>query len=110
MSKKLKYDYPNYKLKMEFTPGTWGENDWELGEAACVDRVFYSLPNGSEYAIFKFVERTRTGRKRVRWEEWHNGRFSNNYFTCFDDAARSVEGEIWFNGFSGTRTKYRIYV
>lgn len=30
----MKYEYPNYKLKMEFTPGTWGENDWQLGETA----------------------------------------------------------------------------
>lgn len=60
----MKYNYPKYKLKMEFTPGTWGENDWKLGEQACVDRAFYVLPGGTEYAIFKFVERTRTGRKK----------------------------------------------
>lgn len=54
---------------MEFTPGTCGENDWEKGESACVDRAFYVLPNGSEYAIFKFCERTMTGRKKLRW--WH---------------------------------------
>ena len=59
--------------KMEFTPGTWGENDWEKGESACVDRVFYVLPNGSEYAIFKFCERTMTGHKKLRWEAYHNG-------------------------------------
>lgn len=106
----MKYEYPNYKLKSEYTTGTWGENDWELGEIACVDRAFYSLPNGSEYAIFKFCERTRTGRKKVRWEEWYNGRFSNNYFTCFDDAVRSVENEIAFHGFEGTRQKYRVYM
>ena len=70
---RTKYTYPDYKLKSEFYVGTFGENDWQLGEVACVDRVFYRLPNGSEYAIFKFAERTRTGGKRLRWEEWHNG-------------------------------------
>lgn len=105
----MKYDYPKYKLKMEFTPGTWGENDWEYGEQSCVDRAYYSLPSGNEYAIFKFAERTMTGRKKVRWEAWRNGRFSNNYFTSFDDAVRCVENEIAFNGFPGTRQTYRVY-
>ena len=106
----MKYEYPKYKLKTEFTPGTFGENDWELGEQNCVDRAFYSLPSGNEYAIFKFVERTRTGRKKVRFEEWYNGKFSNNYFTCFDDAASCVNNEIDFNGFEGTRETYRVYL
>lgn len=105
----MKYEYPKYKLKVEFTPGTWGENDWQLGEIACVDRVFYSLPNGSEYAIFKFVERTITGRKKARWELWSDGRFANNYFNSFDEAVSRVDGEIDFNGFHGTRQKYRVY-
>lgn len=106
----MKHNYPNYKLKMEFTPGTWGENDWELGEVACVDRAFYSLPSGNEYAIFKFVERTRTGRKKTRWEVWQNGTFSNNYFNSFDEAASRIENEIAFNGFAGTRQTYRVYM
>ena len=105
----MKYDYPKYKLKMEFTPGTWGENDWELGEQACVDRSFYSLPDGTEFAIFKFVERTRTGKKKVRFEEWYNGRFSNNHFTSFDDACRWMENYIDFNGFKHGRQNYRVY-
>lgn len=105
----MKYNYPNYKLKMEFTPGTWGENDWELGEQSCVDRAFYSLPDGTEFAIFKFVERTRTGKKKVRFEEWHNGRFSNNHFTSFDDACRWMENYIDFNGFKHGRQNYRVY-
>jgi len=106
----MKYEYPHYKLKMEFTPGTWGENDWELGEQACVDRAFYALPNGSEYAIFKFVERTRTGKKKCRWEEWRNGKFSNNYFRSFNEAALGIECEMEFNGFPGTRQDYRVYL
>ena len=106
----MKYTYPNYKLKMEFTPGTWSENDWELGESACVNQAFYVLPDETEFAIFKFVERTPTGRKRVRWEEWHNGRFSNNHFTSFDDAVRWMEGYMEFNGFDGGRQKYRVYM
>ena len=105
----MKYNYPNYKLKMEFTPGTWGENDWELGEQACVNRTFYCLPDGTEYVIFKFAERTRTGRKIVRWETWHNGKFSNNYFNSFDEAARWLDGYIQFNGLPGTRQSYREY-
>lgn len=105
----MKYEYPKYKLKMEFTPGTWGENDWEKGESACVDRAFYVLPHGSEYAIFKFCERTMTGRKKCRWEVYHNGKFYNNYFTSFDDAVRSVESEISFNGLDGKRQDYRVY-
>ena len=103
-----KYQYPDYKLKPEFYVGTFGENDWRLGEVACVDRVFYRLPNDSEYAIFKFAERTRTGGKRLRWEEWHNGKFSNNYFTCFEDAVDGLENECAFNGF-GTRNKHRMW-
>ena len=105
----MKYDYPNYKLKPEFTPGTYSENSWKPGETACVDRTFFVLPNGSEYAIFKFAERTMTGRKRLRWEVWHNGEFLNNYFTCFDDAVKRCENEIAFFGFPGNRQKYRIY-
>lgn len=105
----MKYDYPKYKLKMEFTPGTWGENEWKLGEQSCVDRAFYSLPDGTEFAIFKFIERTRTGKKKVRFEEWHNGRFSNNHFTSFDDACRWMENYIDFNGFKHGRQNYRVY-
>lgn len=105
----MRYNYPNYVLKQEFTPGTYSENAWVLGETACVDRVFYVLPNGSEYAIFKFAERTMTGRKRCRWEVWYNGRFYNNYFTSFKDAVSSVESEIGFNGFTGKRQDYRVY-
>lgn len=102
------YDYPNYKLKPEFYVGTFSEDEWKLGEVSCVDRCYYQLPNGSEYAISKFAERTRTGGKRLRWEVYHNGKFSNNYFTCFDDAVRCVEDEIRFNGFKGNRSQYRI--
>lgn len=105
----MKYEYPKYKLKMEFTPGTWGENDWKLGEQACVDRVFYCLPDGTEYVIFKFAERTRTGKKKVRWETWYNGKFSNNYFNSFDEATRWLDGYIQFNGLPGTRQTYRVY-
>lgn len=105
----MRYDYPKYNLKMEFTPGTWGENDCELGEQDCVDRAFYVLPDGTEFAIFKFVERTRTGRKKVRWEEWYNGKFSNNYFTSFDDACKWMESYIDFNGFKHGRQNYRVY-
>ena len=93
MEKNMKYKYPDYNLKYEFTPGTYSENDCGFGETACVDRAFYSLPNESEYAIFKFCKRTMTGQKKCRWEVWHNGRFYNNYFTSFDDAVRNVEGE-----------------
>lgn len=107
----MKYEYPQYKLKSEFTPGTWGENDWQLGEINCVDRAFYVLPDGTEFAYFKFCERTRTGRKRIRWEVYHNGRFSNNYFDCdFDRAAEWMDGYIVFNGFPGKRHEYRVYM
>lgn len=105
----MKYEFPKQTLKSEFTPGTWGEYDWEMGETSCVDRAYYALPNGNEYAIFKFCTRTHTGRKKLRWETWCNGRFSNNYFTCFDDAARDVELEISFHGFPGSRQTYRVY-
>ena len=103
-----KYSYPDYKLKLEFYVGTFSEDDWKLGESACVDQCYYRLPNDSEYAIFKFAERTRTGGKRLRWEVYHNGRFSNNYFTCFDDAVEEVNNEIRFNGFDKDMSKYRI--
>jgi hypothetical protein len=102
------HKYPDYKLKHEFSVGTFGENDWKLGEIACVDRYYYRLPNDSEYAIFKFAERTRTGGKKLRWEVYHNGKFSNNYFTCLDDATECIENEISFFGFKGNRSKYRI--
>lgn len=105
----MKYDFPKYKLKSEYTQGTWGEYDWKLGETACVDRAYYALPSGNEYAIFKFCTRTPTGRKKLRWEEWYNGRFSNNYFTCFDDAVDSIENEIRFHHFPGTLQTYRVY-
>lgn len=105
----MKYDYPSYKLKSEFTPGTWGENDWQLGESACVDRAFYALPDGTEFAFFKFCERTRAGGKKTRWEEWHNGKLSNNHFNCgFDTAAKWMDGYIAFN-FDGKRQDYRVY-
>lgn len=103
-----KYKYPEYKLKSEFQVGTYSENDWQLGEVACVDRCYYRLPNDSEYAIFKFAERTYSGGKRLRWEVYHNGKFSNNYFTCFNDAVRSVEDEMVFCGYGKNRNKYRI--
>lgn len=105
----MKYQFPTHKLKSEFTPGAWGENDWALGETACTSRAYYALPNGSEYAIFKFCERTPTGRKKLRWEAWYNGRFSNNYFTSFDDAVNSIENEIRFHDFPGTLQTYRVY-
>lgn len=105
----MKHSFPDYKLKSEFTPGTWGENDWALGETACVSRAYYALPSGNEYAIFKFCTRTPTGRKKLRWEAWYNGRFANNYFTCFDDAVQSIENEIRFHGFPGTLQSYRVY-
>lgn len=105
----MKYNFPKYKLKMEFTPGTYSENDWQLGEQACVDQVFYVLPDGEEFAIYKFVERTQTGKKKCRWEEWHNGKFSNNYFGGFDEAVRFLDGYIQFNGLPGKRNDYRVY-
>lgn len=105
----MKYIYPDYELKAEFTPGTWGENQWELGESACVDRTFYVLPDGTEFAFFKFCERTMTGRKKTRWVEWHNGRMSNNHFDCgFDTAAEWMDRYINFN-FGGKRQDYRVY-
>ena len=38
---RTKYTYPDYKLKAEFSVGTFIENEWKFGEVACVDRVFY---------------------------------------------------------------------
>ena len=105
----MRFEYPKYKLKMEFYLGTFGENDWELGETACVDRTCYMLPNKSEYVIFKFVTRTPSGQKKVRWEEWHNGKFSNNYFGSYDESTRQIENEMAFNGFGGSRGDYRVY-
>ena len=105
---RTKYTYPDYKLKSEFTVGTFGENEWKLGETACVDRCYCRLPKGGEYVSFWFAERTRPGGKRLRWETYHNGRFSNNYFTCFEDAVDSLENECAFWGY-GTRNKHRIY-
>lgn len=105
----MKYNFPKHKLKMEFTPGTWGENEWELGEQACVDCAFYVLPDNIEYAIYKFVTRTRTGAKKCRWEVWRNGKFSNNYFNGFYEAVKQIDGYIDFNGLSGTRQNYRVY-
>ena len=107
----MKYKYPDHDLKEDFTPGTYSENNWKLGETACTNRAYYVLPNGSEYAFFKFTTRTVTGKKKVRWEEWCDGRFSNNHFTSsFDEAARRLEGEIKFNGFPGYRQTYRVYI
>lgn len=105
----MKEKFPIYNLKPDFTPGTFSENDWELGEQACTDRAYYRLPDGNCYAIFKFSTRTMTGRKKVRWEVYRNGRFSNNYFTNFDDAAREIDNAIEFHGFGGNRQNYRIY-
>ena len=105
----LNHDYPTYPMKMEFTPGTYGENEWAKGESACVDRHFYVLPNGSEWAIFKIAERTHTGHKKIRYETWHNGRWYNNYFTySYDDAVNGMENEIAFFGFEKNRTKYAL--
>ena len=106
----MKFKYPNYKLKTEFTPGTWSENDWQLGESACVDRAFYVLPDGSEFAFFKFCERTFTWKKKTRWEEWYNGKLSNNHFNSdFNTAASHMDGYIAFN-FDGKRQDYRVYL
>lgn len=105
----MKYTFPSYKTKAEFTPGTFSENEWNPGENSCVERVFYALPNDSEYAIFKFVTRTMTGRKSQRWEVWHNGKFSNNFFTGFDDAVQGIKDEISFWGFPGPLNSYRKY-
>ena len=105
----MKYNYPNYKLKVEFTVGTFGENQWKLGECACVDRLLYILPDGEEFAFFKFCERTYTGKKKIRWEEWHNGKFSNNHFSNFDSAVERMECYMEFNGFSNNRQHYRVY-
>lgn len=104
----MKYSFPEHKLKMEFTVGTYGENDWELGEVNCVDRHYYALPNGNEWAVYKFCERTRTGNKKCRWEVWYNGKWYNNYFTSYEDAIQSIDGEIEFNGFNGKRIDYRV--
>ena len=105
----FKYDLPDYPLKREFTPGTFSENDWKKGETACVDRHFYVLPNGSEWAIFKFVTRTNTGAKSVRYEVWHNGKWHNNYFTNdYVDAVSGMESEIIFFGFEDNRSIYSV--
>lgn len=105
----MKYSYPNYQTKPSFTPGTWGENQWKLGEIACTDRCFYMIPGGPEFAIFEFTERTHTGKKKVRWEQWWNGHFHNNYFTNFEDAVENVENCIAAFGLPGGRQKYRVY-
>ena len=105
----MKYNYPAYKLKSEFKPGTFSENEWKINESACVDRSFYILPNESEYAIFKFATRTPTGRKALRWEVYHNGKFSNNYFNGYDEAVHSIKDEISFWGFDGQLHHYRVY-
>ena len=105
----LHHTFPAYPLKVEFTPGTWGENDWKLGEIACVSRAFYAFPDGTEYAVFKFCERTHTGRKRLRWEAWHNGKFSNNYFNGFDEAVSWAENLVRFNAWPGKLNDYRVY-
>lgn len=104
----MKYKYPEYELKSEFTIGTWGENDWQLGEVNCVDRHYYRLPNESEWAIFKFCERTMTGRKKCRWEVWSNGKWYNNYFTCYHDAIEPIKNEISFYGFGGDCCYYLV--
>lgn len=106
---KLQHTFPTYPLKHDFTPGTWGENEWQKGETACVDRAFYAFPGGTECAVFKFAERTMTGKKRVRWEVWHNGKFSNNYFNGFDEAVRWYEDMIRFQGLPGKLRDYRVY-
>lgn len=103
----MKYDFPNPKLKTEFTPGTYGENDWAIFEQACVDKRHYVLPDGEEFAIYKYVERTPTG-KRCRWESWYNGKFSNNYFNGFDEAVRWMENYMEFNGIPGKRSDYEV--
>ena len=105
----FKFDLPNYPLKRDFTPGTFSENDWQVGETACTERHFYVLPNGSEWAVFKFSTRTNTGMKKVRYETWHNGKWHNNYFTnAYEDAVESMENEIAFFGFEKNRSKYAV--
>ena len=105
----FKYDLPDYVLKRDFTPGTLSENEWKAGETACTDRHFYVLPNGSEWAVFTFATRTNTGRKNVRYEVWHNGKWYNNYFTnSYVDAVCGLENEIAFFGFDDNRSKYAV--
>ena len=105
----MKYDIPVYPMKLDFTPGTFSEDEWQKGESACVERNYYRLPNGSEWAMYKFSTRTPTGNKRVRWEVWHNGRFHNNYFNnSYEEVVESMGYEIAFNGFDKNRSKYRL--
>ena len=104
----MKQSYPSYTLKREFTPGTLSEDEWKPGECACVERAFFVLPNDSEYAIFKFATRTQTGRKSLRWEVYHNGRFSNNYFNGYEEAVQCIKNEISFWGFDGSLYSYRV--
>ena len=73
--------YPLGRNKEEAKPSSWGENDWELGEVEDDmslreeekatkknkdnNRAFYnSLQRRNEFAIFKILESTRTGRKK----------------------------------------------
>ena len=105
----LMHNVPTYKMKRDFRPGTFSENEWQKGETACVDRHFYRLPNGSEWVVYTFAERTHTGMKKVRMEVWHNGQFHNNYFSNnYDDAVNSMENEIAFFGFEKNRAKYAL--
>lgn len=109
----MKYAYPVYDSKMEYDPGMWGWEEWENGETNCTNSQFYLLPDGTEYVIFKLVTRTMTGGKRARWEVWHNGRFSNNYFSqdgaTVDDAIEWLDSYIKFNGLPGKSSDYIVY-
>lgn len=103
----LQHNYPTYPMKSEFTPGTFSENEWQKGEQACTSRHFLRLPNGSEYAIYRIAERMPTGRKSIRYELWHNGKWSNNFFTAdFDEATQSIKDELAFWGYDKKISKY----
>lgn len=47
--------------------------------------------------------------ERLRWEAWHNGKFSNNYFNGFDEAVSWAENLVRFNGWPGKLNDYRVY-
>ena len=105
----LKYDVPFPPLKNDFREGTYGENHWARMETACVSRRFYILPNESEWAVYKYVTRTNTGKRTVRFEVWRNGRWWNNYFEEYYPAViEGIKNELTFNGYDDKVALYAV--
>ena len=62
----FKFDLPDYPLKRDFTPGTFSENDWQVGETACTvaglgTTAVDGAQDGSGYHFGRRQEAARIG-------------------------------------------------